>query len=85
MHDTLPGFHVTPNYLAECQQIKPVNLKLPEIRFCGEFIAQHQQQSSILETAKQQGLLAMRVIHGDPKLDNLLFYFAEQDGAPLVS
>lgn len=73
LHDTLPGFHITPYYLAEYQQIKPVKQESSEMRFCREFIAQHQQQADVLETAKQQGLLAVRVIHGDPKLNNLLF------------
>ena len=73
LHDTLPGFHITPYYLAEYQQIKLVKLKSPEMRFCREFIAQYQQQADVLETAKRQGLLAVRVIHGDPKLNDLLF------------
>jgi thiamine kinase-like enzyme len=73
LHDTLPGFHITPGCLTEYEQTKPAKQESPEIHFCREVIAQHQHQANILETAKQQGLLPVRVIHGDPKLNNLLF------------
>jgi len=46
---------------------------LPENAYCADFIAQYQHFTADLETAKQQGLLKLRVIHGDPKLNNFLF------------
>lgn len=73
LHDTLPGFHITPQYLENYHQTKPANKKNPDIRFCQQFIGRFQNQAHVLEKAKQQGLLADRVIHGDPKLNNLLF------------
>ncbi len=76
LHDTLPGFHITPHYLkqyhqalSQFQQQKTSDA----FRFCVEFIAAHQQQAHILENAKKQGLLTERVTHGDPKLNNFLF------------
>lgn len=41
--------------------------------YCAEFIARFQHIADDLEAAKQQGLLTLRVIHGDPKLNNFLF------------
>jgi len=41
--------------------------------FCAEFIARFQSIADDLEAAVQQGLLTLRVIHGDPKLNNFLF------------
>jgi Ser/Thr protein kinase RdoA (MazF antagonist) len=76
LHDTLPGFHITPAYLNRYNQL--VNLqKTPpsstESRYCADFIARFRYLASNLENAKQQGLLSMRIIHGDPKLNNFLF------------
>jgi len=76
LHDTLPGFHITPGYLEHYRQVVtqaiPAGL-LAENRFCADFIASYQASAYSLETAKNQGLLPMRVIHGDPKLNNFLF------------
>jgi len=72
LHDTLPGFHITPEYLKQYRQAlqQPVQ---PEDRYCAEFIARLQPIADDLEAAVQQGLLSLRVIHGDPKLNNFLF------------
>jgi len=75
LHDTLPGFHIAPGYLSRYHQIVmqvPVQSD-PESLYCAAFIAGFQHLADELETAKQQGLLALRVIHGDPKLNNFLF------------
>jgi thiamine kinase-like enzyme len=72
LHDTLPGFHITPGYLQQYRQAL-TQTAVSEDAFCAEFIAQFQHQANDLEAAKQQGLLSLRVIHGDPKLNNFLF------------
>ncbi|MDD5579930.1 MAG: aminoglycoside phosphotransferase family protein [Methylobacter sp.] len=76
LHDTLPGFHITPEYLKHYHWI----LKQParpvpalESRYCADFIARFQHLADNLENARLQGLLSMRIIHGDPKLNNFLF------------
>jgi Ser/Thr protein kinase RdoA (MazF antagonist) len=72
LHDTLPGFHITPGYLQHYQQVK-TSTKVSEDTNCADFIARYQHIAGDLETAKTQGLLTERVIHGDPKLNNFLF------------
>lgn len=72
LHDTLPGFHITPEYLKHYYQVLPKRAN-GENRYCAEFIARFQSIADDLEAAKQQGLLPLRVIHGDPKLNNFLF------------
>jgi Ser/Thr protein kinase RdoA (MazF antagonist) len=72
LHDTLPGFHIAPEYLKHYHQVMQQS-DLPTDRYCAEFIARFQHIVDDLETAKQQGLLSLRVIHGDPKLNNFLF------------
>lgn len=76
MHDTLPGFHVTPNYLAQYHQLlaQPLTVTLDdEFEKCRNFIETRQHEVGILESAKAQGKLVDRLIHGDPKLNNFLF------------
>ncbi|MFA6162637.1 MAG: phosphotransferase [Methylobacter sp.] len=76
LYDTLPGFHITPEYLKHYHQVLKQSVKpepSDESRYCAEFIAKFQYIADDLESAKQQGLLSLRVIHGDPKLNNFLF------------
>lgn len=72
LHDTLPGFHITPGYLRQYKQLKN-QTQLSEDTFCADFIVNSRHIVNDLETAKEQGLLSVRVIHGDPKLNNFLF------------
>jgi Ser/Thr protein kinase RdoA (MazF antagonist) len=72
LHDTLLGFHITPSYLQHYQQVK-ISTEITENADCKDFIASFQHIAEDLETAKTQGLLIERVIHGDPKLNNFLF------------
>ena len=72
--DTLPGFHLTPNYLKSYDQIQKI-IKIPatiEVNYGLNFISERRNSVGILETAKAQGLLKLRPIHGDPKINNIL-------------
>jgi Ser/Thr protein kinase RdoA (MazF antagonist) len=84
LHDTLPGFHIAPGYLSHYHQVLKQAPKqhAPESLYCAEFIARFQHLTDDLETAKKQGLLSLRVIHGDPKLNNFLF---DRDSHKIVS
>jgi Ser/Thr protein kinase RdoA (MazF antagonist) len=85
LHDTLPGFHIAPGYLKHYHQVlltqSPRQLA-PESNYCAALIANNQHLTDDLEAAKQQGLLSLRVIHGDPKLNNFLF---DKDSKKIVS
>ncbi len=72
LHDTLPGFHITPGYLKRYHQVRQQSDQ-PKDCYCADFIARLQPIADDLEAARQQGLLSLRVIHGDPKLNNFLF------------
>jgi len=75
LHDTLPGFHITPEYLQHYRIICADSNRdtSPENQYCRDFIEQLSPSANSLELAKHQGLLKLRVIHGDPKLNNFLF------------
>lgn len=81
LHDTLPGFHICPSYLERYTQVKKTS-KIPEAPYCADFISRHQAIVNDLEEAKEKGLLCIRVIHGDPKLNNFLF---DKDSQRIVS
>jgi len=72
LHDTLPGFHIAPDYLRHYWHIA-THSTAPVDAFCQQFIELHQAMTDELEQAKHSGELQLRVIHGDPKLDNFLF------------
>ena len=73
LFDTLPGFHITPQYLENYYHSSSAIKNNPDCRFCQQFIEQFKNRVDVLESAKQKGLLIDRVIHGDPKLNNFLF------------
>ncbi len=76
LHDTLPGFHVTPGYLAQYAELAtaPPRPDLSaEALFCHRFIGERQEAAEVLEAARARGELRLCPIHGDPKLANILF------------
>ncbi len=75
LHDTLPGFHITPGYLRAYDQLlaNPRRaVDTPEARYCVRAIAARRSWASVLQDAQQCGALALRVAHGDPKSDNIM-------------
>ncbi|MHB1015979.1 MAG: phosphotransferase enzyme family protein, partial [Desulfurivibrionaceae bacterium] len=76
LHDTLPGFHVTPGYLAAYEVLAaspPRPDQSEQALFCHRFIAERKEAAEVLEAARLRGELLPCPIHGDPKLANILF------------
>lgn len=75
LEDTLPGFHIAPAYLARYDEVAR-SVETPrsaEEAWCARFIADHRSWVPVLEQAREQGILRLRPIHGDPKVNNILF------------
>ena len=78
LHETLPGFHITPNYLASLDlalksEIGQQRLRsLTEAQTCIRFINERRDWCGVLENAKAAGHLYSRPIHGDPKVGNIM-------------
>jgi Ser/Thr protein kinase RdoA (MazF antagonist) len=73
--DTLPGFHITPNYLRHYQAVH-ATVSQPasaEVAYCCQFVADRASWVPVLEVAKAQGKLPLRLMHGDPKVNNIMF------------
>ena len=70
--DPLPGFHVTPAYLAAYDRAAARNAAATdEERFCAACIASHRSLATALH--RDGSGLRRQVIHGDPKVANFLF------------
>lgn len=71
----LPGFHITPVYLTNYrdafQQWR--GSSSPELTMCFRFADMYEGFTHTLEDAKQKGRLQNCIIHGDPKIDNIIF------------
>jgi len=80
LHDTLPGFHITPHYLAAYDAIltdtsarrRQQSVQREVVRETMRFVDECRAWSSVLEDALSRGELTLRSIHGDPKVDNIL-------------
>jgi hypothetical protein len=74
MLDTLEGFHITPQYLAQFDQVLATThceITNP-VQDCLAFVGDRREFASVLETAKQNGILTLQPIHGDPKVNNVM-------------
>lgn len=74
LKDTLEGFHITPLYLRRYQAILekervPVST---DAAYCIDFIEKRKEFAPVLENAKADGRLPLRIIHGDPKVSNVM-------------
>lgn len=75
LYDTLVGFHITPQYLQAYDEVmneNPSEKSTADLRYCHRMIAEHREWASVLEDAKGQGMLQVRIMHGDPKVDNIM-------------
>jgi len=72
----LPGFHVTPQYLASYDQVMATASSMidDELRYAVRLIQKHRDRVGVLEQARHDGVLPLRVIHGDPKANNIMFH-----------
>ena len=73
--DTLPGFHVTPIYLKQYENVEMqynASSKSAEVEYCLQFIDRRKNWAHVLENAQMQARLRLRPIHGDPKVNNVM-------------
>ncbi|MDX1776665.1 MAG: aminoglycoside phosphotransferase family protein, partial [Desulfobulbales bacterium] len=73
LHETLPGFHNVEQYLEHFAAVAVEAGDESEAgRFCQRFIEERQDWAPVLENARRDNLLRLRVIHGDPKITNIM-------------
>lgn len=78
LNDTLPGFHIAPLYLKRYHETleTPEGEKIlnasAEARRLARFVQDREALADRLEQARGRGDLALRLIHGDPKVTNIM-------------
>ena len=84
--DTLPGFHITPQYLEYYHRVLPsyAGAVTPELDYCLKFVGQRQEWAQVLENAQQAGKLPLRPIHGDPKVNNVMICTTTQQAIGMI-
>jgi Ser/Thr protein kinase RdoA (MazF antagonist) len=84
--DTLPGFHITPQYLEYYHQVLPTYTGEIDDRvdYCLQFVEQRQAWARVLEDAKSAGKLPLRPIHGDPKVNNVMICTTTQQAIGII-
>jgi Ser/Thr protein kinase RdoA (MazF antagonist) len=84
--DTLPGFHITPGYLAHFDEVlgRQGARPSPEVNYGLRFVAERRAWAPVLEDARAQGRLSLRPIHGDPKVNNVMLDTATGQAVGMV-
>jgi Ser/Thr protein kinase RdoA (MazF antagonist) len=84
--DTLPGFHLTPLYLAHYDEVLANRgaPRSPEVDYALKTVRQGRAWAHILEKAKARAKLCLRPIHGDPKVNNVMLDTATGRAVSLV-
>lgn len=84
---TLPGFHRTPDYLCRHLALRAEGVRPafdPAVSACIAFIDARRGLERVLEDALAAGRIHLRVTHGDPKIDNILFHAADGHALALI-
>ena len=90
LRDTLVGFHITPNYLKQFDEVVATPEGQAQLdgltiaQRCVQFIEERRDWCSVLEDAKDRGELKLRPIHGDPKIANVMIDDATGKGTCIV-
>ena len=86
LSDTLPGFHLTPGYLAHYDEVleRRGARPSPEVNYGLRFVAERRGVAPVLEDARAQGRLRLRPMHGDPKVNNVMLDPATGQAVGLV-
>jgi Ser/Thr protein kinase RdoA (MazF antagonist) len=87
---TIPGFHHTPGYLATYDRTLATAAAQACVRddrltadLC-RFVAARRDLCSILDTARAQGDIKVRIMHGDPKTSNILMDNITRRGTSII-
>ncbi|MGI8501194.1 MAG: phosphotransferase enzyme family protein [Hassallia sp.] len=84
--DTLPGFHITPRYLQQYNEVLPKTSvsQSAEVKYCLQFVSDRSSWAHVLENAQAQGQLIKRPIHGDPKVNNVMIDTTTGHGISII-
>ncbi len=74
LHDTLPGFHHTPAYLAQYDEALRADAvgRVSETRSEAAFVDRRRVLAPVLMDSLAKGDIPLRVVHNDPKVNNIM-------------
>jgi Ser/Thr protein kinase RdoA (MazF antagonist) len=78
LHDTLPGFHHTPRYLSDYDKAlkEDVKQRAADVRTEAAFVSPRRFLAPLLADLRTSGLIPLRVVHNDPKVNNIMIHTA---------
>ncbi len=81
LHDTLPGFHHTPRYLAEYDDALRADVRGRAEGAAAEagFVSRRRSLAPVLTDLMKGGQLPLRVVHNDPKVNNVMIHKATRE------
>ncbi len=88
--ETIPGFHHTPGYLTLFDRVFETETAQALIRADStaqdgvRFVAERRGLCRILDDAKQRGEVSVRIMHGDPKINNILIDRVTGQGTSII-
>ncbi len=77
-HDTLPGFHHTPKYLREYDEALNADIggRAAEVGAEADFVSRRRSHAPLLTDLMDKGRIPLRVVHNDPKVNNIMIHAA---------
>jgi Ser/Thr protein kinase RdoA (MazF antagonist) len=86
LHDTLPGFHYTPGYLNDFDDAVNANVKnrAASVNAEIEFVSRGRYLAPLLTDLMNSGQLPVRVVHNDPKVNNVLIHAATGEALCMI-
>jgi hypothetical protein len=81
LHDTLPGFHHTPKYLAEYDDALKADVRGRAKGVAAEAgsVSRRRALAPLLTDLMAAGQLPLRVVHNDPKVNNVMIHRATRE------
>jgi len=86
LHDTLPGFHHTPKYLREFDEVVKRDL-LGRVSGVGaelRVVGRMRPLAPLLTDLLDSGALPLRVVHNDPKVNNILIHSVTREAVCMI-
>ena len=77
---TIKGYHVPSNYLRQFDETAKVDA--PEEML--KFVEAHRERAVELEVAQAKGILKTRIIHGDPRINNIMIDETTGKGVAMI-
>lgn len=76
LYDTLPGFHYTPLYLKQFDDALSADVKDRSTEMSEEtaFVLRRRALAPVLTTRMESNELPIRVVHNDPKVNNVMIH-----------